>query len=58
MKMPKLHWPGILSGLVTIVGVAASPAVFALLPVKAATLVTVAGAVLQGLTKPVAKKEP
>lgn len=53
--MKRIHWPAVLSALITVAGIATSPAVLALLPLKAAAIVTAVGAVLQSVTNGVQK---
>lgn len=53
MSKGRIRWSAVLSAAVTVVGVLSDPHVLALLPAKAAAVVTVAGVVLQAITKPV-----
>lgn len=49
----KPHTAGILSALVTLAGLCASPAVLNVVPAKYAGAVTALGVILQAFTKPV-----
>lgn len=54
MKKPtqaKPHTAGIVSALVTLTGIAASPELLGVLPAKWAAVVTIVGVVLQAITK-------
>ena len=57
MKKFRIHWPAVVSALVTFAGIASSPAILALLPAKTALIVTAAGAVCQAVTKSVTKTD-
>ena len=57
MKKPKIRWPAVLGVVISIGGLASHPEILALLPEKAAVIVSAVGVVIQALTKPIIREE-
>lgn len=53
--LQRIHWKAVGAALVTLAGVAVSPSILAIVPLKVATGLVLGGTVVQAFSKPVVK---